>query len=162
VALLDWWRNRVGSDPLPEDLEPVTWQMAAHGETTTAREMLATMEWHEAAGRHVASWCEQADVLITPTTIVGARPLGRYASGDPLGELMAELVTTTRFTDPFNLSGQPCISVPAGKASSGLPCGVQIVARHGRDDLVMRLAFQLEQAGVVMGLPDSTSWTERP
>jgi amidase len=161
VALLDWWRDRVGSDPLPEDLEPVTWQIAAHGETTTAREMLATMHWHEAAGRHVASWCEQADVLLTPTTIAEARRLGRYASGDPLAELMAELATTTRFTDPFNVSGQPCISVPAGKTSSGLPCGVQIVARHGRDDLVLRLAFQLERAGALTELPDPASWSGR-
>jgi amidase len=146
AGLIDWWRARLGSDPLPDDLEPVTWEMVRQGESTSARELLATMDWLETAGRHVASWCAQSELLITPTTIDGARPLGRYPGDGSLAALLAELETTTRYTDPFSVSGQPCISVPVGRTASGMPCGVQLAAPHGHDGLVLRTARHLENS----------------
>jgi amidase len=50
------------------------------------------------------------------------------------------------FMAPFNVSGQPAISLPLGWSASGLPIGVQIVARHGAEDVLIRLASQLEVA----------------
>jgi amidase len=46
----------------------------------------------------------------------------------------------------FNLTGQPAISLPLGVSASGLPIGVQVVARFGREDLLLRLAGVFEQA----------------
>jgi amidase len=46
----------------------------------------------------------------------------------------------------FNLTGQPAISLPLGMSASGLPIGVQFVARFGREDLLLRLARTFEQA----------------
>ena len=46
----------------------------------------------------------------------------------------------------FNLTGQPAISLPLGMSASGLPIGVQFVARFGREDLLLRLASAFEQA----------------
>ena len=50
------------------------------------------------------------------------------------------------FTVPFNVTGQPAISLPLHRNSAGLPIGVQLVAAYGREDILFRLASQLEQA----------------
>ncbi len=52
----------------------------------------------------------------------------------------------TSFTMPFNLTGQPAISLPMHWNDAGLPIGVQLVGAYGREDLVLRLAGQLEAA----------------
>jgi Asp-tRNA(Asn)/Glu-tRNA(Gln) amidotransferase A subunit family amidase len=49
------------------------------------------------------------------------------------------------FTWPFNLSGQPAISIPCGKTPEGLPMGLQLVGRRCQDGLVLRVAAALER-----------------
>ncbi|MBX9640151.1 MAG: hypothetical protein K2X97_10605 [Mycobacteriaceae bacterium] len=50
------------------------------------------------------------------------------------------------FTPPFNMSGQPAISLPLHRNADGLPVGVQLVAGYGREDVLIRVAAQLESA----------------
>ena len=50
------------------------------------------------------------------------------------------------FTAPFNVSGNPAISFPLGHSREGLPIGVQLAAATGREDILLRVAAQLEQA----------------
>ena len=50
------------------------------------------------------------------------------------------------FTPPFNVTGQPAISLPLHWNGDGLPIGVQLVAAYGREDVLIRVAAQLERA----------------
>ena len=50
------------------------------------------------------------------------------------------------FTAQFNLSWQPAISLPLYWSDDGLPVGAQLVSPLGREDVLLRIASQLEQA----------------
>jgi aspartyl-tRNA(Asn)/glutamyl-tRNA(Gln) amidotransferase subunit A len=88
---------------------------------------------------------ETFDLLVTPSTPTVA--FG--AKGPPPSEIEGEpipLLWTVALTFPFNLSGHPAASVPAGFAAKGLPVGLQIIGPRHRDDLVLQIAYAYEQA----------------
>jgi amidase len=59
---------------------------------------------------------------------------------------MATFMNFPNFAQPFNLSGQPGVSVPVAWNNAGLPIGVQLVGRRNDDALILRVARQLEEA----------------
>lgn len=76
-------------------------------------------------------------------------PHGTLRYDDPdhtLTSWLSSIFDYGPFTVVFNISGQPAISLPLGHSGSGLPIGVQIVAPYGREDLLFRIAAQLEEA----------------
>jgi len=81
---------------------------------------------------------ESHDFLITPTTPIPAPTI----EGNDAVEQAARL---TRFTAPFNLAGLPALSVPCGFTKSGLPIGLQIVARAWADAKVLNAGYAYEQ-----------------
>jgi amidase len=85
------------------------------------------------------------DVLVTPT--LGAPPpkLGWFTDAGPEqeGQRIASFIP---YTAQFNMTGQPAVSLPLHWSADGLPVGVQLVAAYGREDVLVRLAAQLEQA----------------
>jgi amidase len=98
-------------------------------------------------GRAVADWWETGfDLLLTPTLGEPPVPLGTFDTPDEpiLGFLRAAQFTP--FTPPFNVTGQPAISLPTATGTTGLPIGIQLVAAYGREDLLIRVAAQIEGA----------------
>ena len=85
------------------------------------------------------AWWARFDVLLTPTMAGPPTLLGDYAKGYESGRGSA-------FTRPFNVTGQPAISVPLGWPDDGLPRGVQVVAPIGHDPLLVTIAAALETA----------------
>jgi aspartyl-tRNA(Asn)/glutamyl-tRNA(Gln) amidotransferase subunit A len=88
---------------------------------------------------------ESFDLLITPTLAVPPFPVGQDnappLTDEPQGELQ-----WTQFTYPFNLTGQPAVSLPCGWTDEGLPIGMQIIGRRFDDALVLRAARAFEIA----------------
>jgi aspartyl-tRNA(Asn)/glutamyl-tRNA(Gln) amidotransferase subunit A len=85
---------------------------------------------------------ERYDLLLTPTVGLPAFPLGLVGPSEVAGREVTHLGWTLCY--PFNYSGQPAISVPAGWTEDGLPVGLQIVGRRFEDALVLRVAAAFE------------------
>ena len=92
---------------------------------------------------------EEYDLLLTPTL-----PTEAFAPAGPIPrEIEGERANAIAYTYPFNFTGHPAASVPAGLTDAGLPCGLQIVGRRHRDDLVLRASYAYEQARPFPALP---------
>ena len=87
----------------------------------------------------------QYALLLTPTVPLPAFPLDQDTPGTVSGRLPNGLGWSL-FTYPFNLTGQPAASLPAGLTSDGLPIGLQIVGRRHADALVLTASAALEAA----------------
>jgi aspartyl-tRNA(Asn)/glutamyl-tRNA(Gln) amidotransferase subunit A len=87
---------------------------------------------------------ERYDLLLTPTLSVPPFAVGRNRPELPAGPDGAEL-RWSPFTYPFNLTGQPAVSVPCGRTKADLPVGLQIVGRRFADATVLRAARAWEQ-----------------
>jgi amidase len=92
-------------------------------------------------------WDEGWDLLLTPTLAELPLKLGTIVN-DPDNPMapMRRAGEFVPFTPPFNTSGQPAISLPLEWTAENLPVGVQLVAAYGREDVLIRVASQLEQA----------------
>ena len=99
--------------------------------------------------RMVTSWWHDHDLLLTPTMGLPPAPLGTIGTGHGEGDPLAPIeraVPYAAFTAAFNATGQPAISLPLHWSDAGLPIGVQLVGDLGREDLLLRVAAQLEEA----------------
>jgi aspartyl-tRNA(Asn)/glutamyl-tRNA(Gln) amidotransferase subunit A len=93
--------------------------------------------------RDFADAMREVDVLVTPTSPGPPQKFDEaVASSDARGSATA---AANRFRRPFNLVGAPAISVPCGFDSTGVPVGLQVVARPMEDGLVLKVAHAYEQ-----------------
>ena len=139
---LAWWQRRTGLSFGPEDVESWTWLCAERGRKLSAPDYLSAVEYVQAWTRRLSRWWHEGyDLLLTPTVPEPPPPLGSFAAPNT-GLRSAQIVA---FTYPFNMSGQPAISLPC-HADAGLPIGVQLVSGHGQEDLLLAISAKLEQA----------------
>ncbi len=145
---LDYWSRKTGREIGPDDVEPSTWALAEQGRSHTAAAYLSAMEYAQAAARRAAAWWAGGfDLLLTPTLGEPPTPLGAYdhPPEEPLYPIV-RAVPLAMFTAAFNSTGQPAISLPLHENEDGLPIGVQLVGELGREDLLLRVAAQVEEA----------------
>jgi aspartyl-tRNA(Asn)/glutamyl-tRNA(Gln) amidotransferase subunit A len=136
------------SDELPAAeirLDPSLVKLIRKGGAVTARDYLRARARVAAYWEEVRAFSERFDFLLTPTTAVA--PFA--ADGRVPREIDGEAVSVLGwmpFTYPFNLTGQPAASVPAGLTGDGLPVGLQIVGRRHADRAVLAAAAAYEAA----------------
>lgn len=143
-----WWKRRTGIELTPEDVEPWTWTCIEFGRKLSAADYLSAVEHVQRWTRDLAAWWEDGfDLLVTPTVPEPPPMLGTFDSDDNnpfrVGSRSGEIVA---FTYPFNVSGQPAISLPTN-IHDGLPIGTQLVAGHGNDRALLDTALALDEAG---------------
>lgn len=151
---LEVWGEKVGRAVETVDVEPLTWALAVRGREITGSQHLASLEFVHALGRRLADWWQGGfDLLLTPTQAQPPPRIGtlRSTAEEPLAAFLMAAPYGV-YTLPFNLSGQPAISLPAHWTAEGLPVGSQLVAPYGREDLLLQVAARLEE---------SVGWHER-
>ena len=99
--------------------------------------------------RHVQGWFERADIVVTPTLSRTALPIEHQFAdvvaidGDPVDTMRRAWYP---YTLPFNMTGNPAISIPCGWDKDGLPIGLQLIGRLGADSTLLHAAALFEQA----------------
>jgi amidase len=138
----------VGRTLTVDDVEVVNWAQAEFARKYSAVDLAAAQAACVDFRRTVQQWWADGwDLLLTPT--LGEPPvhIGEHdpRPDDPLAG-MKRAHRFVPFTPPWNVSGQPAISLPLHWNAEGLPIGVQLVAAYGREDVLIRVAAQLEAA----------------
>jgi amidase len=147
ARLIEQFSAAIGRTISAEDMDCDNWAVTELGKKVSGTEYLAAIEVLNRYTRKVAGWwAEGFDLLVSPTLPEPPPPIGELVP-DPREPLKGfqRSGALTAFTLPFNVTGQPAISLPLHWTPQGLPVGVQLVAAMGREDLLIRIASQLEQ-----------------
>lgn len=142
------WGEWVGEEVPLAGLEPHNAVLDQLARGYSATDYVASVQWLEAYTRRVSDWWADGwDLLVTPTVGELAPRLGEFAPEpeNPAAALL-RCVPLIPFLSPFNVSGQPAISLPLHQSATGLPVGVQLVGAWAREDLLLRVAASLEEA----------------
>jgi aspartyl-tRNA(Asn)/glutamyl-tRNA(Gln) amidotransferase subunit A len=118
------------------DLMQKDWKAEDFTEALKVRKLICNRMW-----RLMRTY----DLLVTPTLTVPPFPVGMQGP-ERVGGRMVLSTAWLSFTYPFNLTGQPAATVPAGWTEKGLPVGMQIVGRHLDDPTVLRASAAYEEA----------------
>ncbi len=93
----------------------------------------------------LAALFRRYDLLLLPTMATPAHRSGQFGP-EAINGRPVDTPLTPLFTYPFNLTGQPAASVPAGFTEGGLPVGLQLVARRFDEATLLRAAARFEEA----------------
>lgn len=145
AAMFDWLEPLVGRPVTERDVEPVTWAIIERGRSTSGIQHISDVEQVRQFGRTIVGDLQPFDLFVTPTLTHLPRPMGYYDMSESDLDRYNAKWTDSVFTFPFNISGQPAISLPLGWSEEGIPIGVQLVGRYGDEATVLSVSAQLEQ-----------------
>ncbi|MBL1116464.1 amidase [Streptomyces sp. 110] len=150
VTWIDGFAAAFGRPIDSTTVEPEMLASYAYGQRVSGAEFVHALAMRNSVARAIGQYFADYDVLLTPTLPELPVRLGTYAEGaegtDGLGWLK-QLFHRSPFTAAFNVAGTPAMSVPLETdPATGLPIGIQFAAGYGREDVLFRLAGQLEQA----------------
>lgn len=139
------WIERIGREP-GDDIEGLARRAYEAGKKMSGQDAMWAWQQLRLMNRQILARFETWDVYLTP---VMCTPAPRV---DYLDTLMGDLKEFDRrqsatfgFTPPFNMTGQPSLSLPLAHSESGLPIGMMFTARYGDEATLFRLAGQLEK-----------------
>jgi amidase len=151
---IDALGQAIGRELTSDDVEPVNWAQRDYAAHLTASQYAMSLAAVGQYRRQVQGWWADGwDLLLTPTLAAPPLPIGGLygdqGDGIDASNPAAPMIRAGQFvafTPQFNASGQPAISLPLHWNDDGLPIGVQLVAAYGREDVLIRIASQLEAA----------------
>lgn len=166
AAEIEEMERWTGRKARPDLFEPATWFLNQVGHTMSGLELQHARDAIQEAGRSLADFHGRYDLFLGPTLAhppirigeLALKPAERFGLGAlrslpiagairaVLAGLAANNFERTPNTQLFNQTGQPAISLPLHWSAAGLPIGVQLAAAMGREDLLLRVAAQLEAA----------------
>jgi amidase len=138
----------LGREVTAADIEPVNWAHIQQAQRLTAVDYAVAQDAVWAFRRTLQQWWADGwDLLLTPT-VSEPPPLLTEFENNPEHPTapMRRAGEFAAFTPPFNMSGQPAISLPLHRNAEDLPIGIQLAAGYGREDVLIRVAAQLESA----------------
>ncbi len=139
--------RQMGREPRQEELEPLSWRNWKGGEHIPGYETMRGWQTLKSMTRDIFRVFTTIDVLLTP---VLSTPVPKVGFIDPVRleprEVDERQAQTFGFTPPFNMTGQPSLSLPLAHSKNGLPIGMMFTAKWADEATLYRLAGQLEQA----------------
>ena len=139
--------NRLGAFMVTraQEIEPKLREFIMLGQSmapdTYYRAWLAKNDWWQL----IRPTFEQYDVMLTPTVACLPFGIGRETVGEIAGRPVS-FYGWAPFSAPFNMTGQPALSIPVARSADDLPIGLQIVGRRFADATVLALAAAYERA----------------
>jgi amidase len=147
AATIEELKQVVGHDPEPDDLEPLAWASYKGSLKLTGVMVGEGLQTLRLISRQIIALWREFDVLLSPVTLTPAPPIGLL---DPVNvppkEFNRRQSEAFGYTPPYNMTGQPSLSLPMGMSRDGLPIGMMFTGRMSDEATLYRLAAQLEQA----------------
>jgi Asp-tRNA(Asn)/Glu-tRNA(Gln) amidotransferase A subunit family amidase len=139
--------KELGRTLVPEDVDHVVWSAVRFSETLKVEAYPQALASIHRQGRRMADFHSRHDVVMSPTLGKVPVPLGTQHTNNPDIEAYTRaLAEFSPFTQMFNVTGQPSMSVPLHWTGDNLPVGVMFSAGFGEEATLLRLAAQLEAA----------------
>ena len=128
------------------DLEPAMLDGYMLGQTLSAAQYADAIQNFHRVARVMQGTLMDADILLTPTLTQLPADIGWFAMSGTFQAFRERVGNYATFLAVFNASGQPAANVPMSISEQGLPVGIQLVAKFGREDHVLQLSAELEEA----------------
>lgn len=146
--------ERLGGRPAERDeLEPITRMYLDRAATISGADVFERLERGQLITRSVDDWYRSGpdggyDLLLSAIVAEPPNRIGDWqtAGEDDVADVVKRMLPSLWLGCWVNLTGQPSVAVPTHWTDDNLPLGVQLVARHGREDVALRAAAELEQA----------------
>jgi len=145
LASASAYHDRAVQEGLTQGFDPDVRDLVDMGRFVTGVDYLHAEQLRTLLSRQMAEILETVDVIMTPTSPITAWESGCWEV-DVRGTPESVLAASWRFTYPFNLTGMPAISLPAGFNEAGLPIGLQIAGRPFAEPDILSFAAAYERA----------------
>jgi amidase len=147
VASIEDLARALGREPEGDDFEPYTWAAYNGSKRITGAMVAEGLQNMRLISRHILALWRDFDVLLSPVTLAPPPKIGYLDTVNlDAKEFSKRQSLIFGYTPPFNMTGQPSLSLPMGMSGDGLPIGMMFTGRYSDEATLYRLAAQIEEA----------------
>lgn len=166
TAMLEGVEQNLGRLFTLDDMELVTWVLYHAGKKVSAADYSNTLKTWDRAAEVMADFRQSYDLYLTPATDEAPRvghpwqtpalieKMARIAEFEQaeqqqiVWDMFGDSLPVTPYGMQANLTGEPAISLPVHLTQAGLPLGVQFIAPKGKEDWLLQIGQEMEEAGL--------------